>query len=121
MILAIGFFVLFVGAIYFGVVTMMRSSEPYQIAVASAKDDPRVIQRIGTPITEGWLPTGSINYKNSSGDADIAIPISGPLGSATIYVVASKSDGEWSFTTLDCKFKGSGERLPLASPALIAP
>jgi len=44
--------------------------------------------------------TGNISEVNSSGKADLVIPIRGPKGEASIYVTASKSPGEWNFDNL---------------------
>ena len=51
--------------------------------------------------------------EGSSGEADIAIPISGPKGQGTIHAVAKKSAGEWTYTTLEVEIKETGKRIPL--------
>jgi hypothetical protein len=112
-VVIIGFVVAFVGSIFLMVDSMMRASDPYEMAVAFAKADQRIIQQIGIPIEEGWFLTGSINFNDSSGEAEMAIPLSGPSGSATIYLFATRSAGQWTFSTLDCRFKDSGERFSI--------
>ena len=49
----------------------------------------------------------------SSGHADLAIPVSGPQGSGTPYVVASKSAGRWSMLQLVMDIKETDERIDL--------
>ncbi len=44
--------------------------------------------------------TGGINTSNSTGDADVNLPISGPNGSATIHAKATKANGVWTFSIL---------------------
>jgi len=41
-------------------------------------------------ITDGFFVLGKTNVSGTSGHADLTIPISGPKGKGTIYLVASK-------------------------------
>src|SRR5438132_4587908 len=104
---------LFVICIVFFVFSVMKSSDAYKIAVARAKSDQRVVAALGTPISEGMFTSGKTNVNGPSGEADISIPISGPKGKATIYAVATKSEGEWSFSRLNVKIDGTGETIDL--------
>ena len=106
-------FVLFVACIVFLVFSVMKSSDAYKIAVARAKSDRRVVTALGTPIKEGMFASGKTNVKGPSGEADIGIPISGPKGKATIYAVATKSEGQWRFSKLDVKIAETGETIDL--------
>jgi hypothetical protein len=78
-----------------------------------AKTDPYVQEALGSPIEEGLLVMGNINVSGSSGHADLAIPVSGPQGSGTVYVVASKSAGRWTMLTLVVDIKATNERIDL--------
>ena len=102
----IGLGVLFVVCIVFFVFSILKSSDAYKIAVARAKSDQRVVAALGTPIQEGLVPSGKTNVNGPSGEADIAIPISGPKGKATIYAVATKSAGQWEFSKLAVQTDG---------------
>lgn len=95
------------------VVGAMRSSDVYNGAVARAKLDPSVVLALGTPIGEGWFVTGNIQMSGSSGHADFSIPIHGPKGAATIYAIATKSAGQWKFTTLVVEVSQTRARLDL--------
>ena len=68
---------------------------------------------LGSPINDGMFLSGNTNVNGASGNADLAIPISGPKGKGTIYVAASKSAGRWSYTTLVAEIKRTGERIDL--------
>ena len=100
-----GFFVL--------IFILLRSSDAYKDAVARAEADPAVRAVLGTPIEEGLFVTGSVNISGSSGQADLAIPISGPNGQATVYAVATKSAGAWNFSTLVVEIEETSERFNL--------
>jgi hypothetical protein len=92
--------------------TAMKSSDVYKTALARAKADPRVQQALGSDIHEGMFTSGKTNVTGPSGDADLSIPISGSKGKATIYVVATKSAGEWQYSKLTVK-TDSGEEIDL--------
>ena len=112
LILSAGFIAVIAFSIYslFG---LLKSSAPYENAVAKAKDHAAVQEAIGTPIEAGWLVTGNISLENSAGDADLSIPISGPEGKATIYVVGEKSAGEWTFSTLLVEIHRTEQKIDL--------
>ena len=85
--------VAFVAVIVIVVFGAMKSSDAYKLAVARAKADPRVTAALGTPISEGMFLSGNTNVNGATGEANLAIPISGPKGKATIYAEATKSAG----------------------------
>ncbi len=113
-VLFAGFIVLIL-TIVFG---MMKSSDAYKDALAMARANPYVQDALGSPIEEGLLVAGNINISGSSGYADLAIPVSGPDGSGTIYVVASKSAGQWTFLKLVVGIKATNERIDLIEDKL---
>src|SRR3954469_14909092 len=92
----------------------MKQSDAYKMAVARAKSDARVTAALGTPVEEGWYLSGNTNVNGGSGNADISIPISGPKGKGTIYAVATKSAGEWTYSKLVVKIDSTGETIDLA-------
>jgi hypothetical protein len=104
---------LFCVGTFFLVLTAFKSSDPYKIAVSRAKTDQRVIAAVGTPIHAGIFTTGNTSVQGASGQANLAIPISGPKGKGTIYAVATKSEDAWSFSKLHVKIDGTGETIDL--------
>ena len=102
-----------VAAIGFLVFGLFRTSDVYTEALERAREDLRVVEALGEPIEPGWWMMGSINISGPSGDADFSLPLSGPDGSGTLYVVAEKSAGEWAFETLLVEIDGTGERIDL--------
>lgn len=107
----------FVCSIVLVVFSAMKSSDAYQTALARAKADPRVIAALGSPIDAGFFVSGSTHVTGSSGEADLSIPISGPKGNGTLYLVASKSAGEWTFSKLVVEMKETGQRIDLTGEA----
>ncbi|HEX4638834.1 MAG TPA: cytochrome c oxidase assembly factor 1 family protein [Chthoniobacterales bacterium] len=99
---------------------VLKSSDVYKTAVARAKDDQRVTAALGTPIREGMVPSGSTKVNGPSGEANIAIPISGPKGKGTIYAEATKASGEWTFSKLEVKID-NGDTIDLNESAKSKP
>ncbi len=98
------------------VIGFMKSSDAYTGAVARARSAPAVISALGTPLQEGWFVTGNIHVSGPTGLAELAIPVSGPKGEATIYVDATKHVGAWQFDHLIVELESTHERIDL-SPA----
>jgi hypothetical protein len=99
-----------IGTLVFG---MIKSSAVYKDALATTRSNPAVVQALGTPIEPGILVMGSINISGSSGNADLAIPISGPNGKGTIYAKATRAEGKWTFSRLLVEIKESKEKIDL--------
>jgi hypothetical protein len=106
----------FAAGIFFLVVGVMKESGAYKIAVTRARENPAVIEALGTPITEGWLPSGSAHSVGPGGDANLAIPIRGPKGKATIYVAAMEVVGIWQFNRLEVEIESTHQRIDLNAP-----
>jgi hypothetical protein len=111
MLLLVAAFVFFIVAIVFGA---LKSSDAYKMALARAKADPRVVNALGSPIKDGLFISGKTNVSGTSGQADLTVPISGPNGKGTLYFVASKFAGEWTFSKLMVTVEKTGEKIDLA-------
>jgi Cytochrome oxidase complex assembly protein 1 len=104
----VGFVTLIVGGVFGGI----KSSDAYKEAVAKAKSNEAVQAALGLPIEEGFFVTGNIHVNGPNGKANLAIPISGPKGSATITAIADKQAGRWTYSTLEVAVHG-GNRVNL--------
>ena len=87
----------------------------YEQAVARTRANAGVTAILGTPVDAGF-PSGNLNRRGPFGHADLSIPISGPDGKGTIYLVAEKSAGRWSFSTLKVAIQPTGELIDLMDP-----
>lgn len=105
----VGAILLFLSALF----GMMRSSDVYAIAMQRARDNPQVIEALGTPIEPGWYLTGEMNTSGASGNANLQIPISGPNGEGDLYVEAKKSAGRWDYRTLIVDIDGRTAQIDL--------
>jgi len=108
--------ILFVAGIVGVVFASLRNSEVVRQSIAQAERNPEVALTLGTPLKAGMLVSGNISLNGSSGNADVSIPVSGPRGKGTIYCVARKSAGQWTYDKLEVELPGHSERVRLAGP-----
>ncbi|MGH9532727.1 MAG: cytochrome c oxidase assembly factor Coa1 family protein [Terriglobales bacterium] len=91
----------------------MKSSDVYKAAVARAKANPVVVEKLGTPIEEGFFVSGNVETSPGRGEAKLTIPISGPKGSANIFADATKRGGDWEFSVLEVAIEGEAQKIDL--------
>jgi hypothetical protein len=111
LVVCVGFVLLLV-VIVFGAI---KRSDAYTEGLARARASAEVKNLLGEPIEPGWL-TGKIEVEGASGKADLAIPLSGPKGTATLYVVATKEAGKWEYSVLEVAPHAGGPRIKLSAP-----
>jgi hypothetical protein len=102
-----------VSALFFTVVGAIRSSEPYREAVATAMASPEVKAELGEPLEVGFWTNGNIQVNTGGGRADFQIPIKGSKKSGTIYVEATRGDGDWDYSRLELEPEGGGKPIDL--------
>lgn len=91
---------LFIGALFLGVTSIMKSSDVYKETMAKAVQNPIIKAKLGSPIEPNGMLSGSIQTTNYSGDADVHIPIKGPKGEGVLHVVATKENNIWSYSVM---------------------
>ncbi|HEY4593757.1 MAG TPA: cytochrome c oxidase assembly factor Coa1 family protein, partial [Thermoanaerobaculia bacterium] len=82
-------------------------------AVARAEANPQVRAELGEPVREGWWVSGHVRTTGSSGNAALAIPLKGSRRDGTVYAVAHKSAGRWTYDTLEVVVEGRPGRIAL--------
>lgn len=105
------------GAIFLAVFGLMRGSEPFNEALARAREHPEVVAALGEPVEAGFFVSGSIDVSGGSGEADFAFTVTGPDGEGTLYVVARMVAGKWEYQTLVLEVESTGERIDLLESA----
>ena len=90
-----------------------KEAAPFDEGLVLARSNPIIVERLGEPIQAGKRMSGNLNLSNDEGTADIYFPLIGPDGEATMHLVGTKEDGNWTFTTVEVQFEDSGEVLDL--------
>ena len=96
-------FVLIAGCctlIYKGVGKVLRSSDVYAMSMKRAQDSPCAVSKLGQPIANDGMPQGSVNDTNSTGTADLTIPVEGPQGKGSLHAIGSRDNNVWTLTSL---------------------
>jgi hypothetical protein len=104
------------GLFFASIFAVLKSSTPYQMALAEVQRNPQVTANLGEPIEAGWLATGNIETTNSNGRADLDFTVTGPKGSADVHVLAEETAGKWKLTKLMLTY-ASGESQDVIPPA----
>lgn len=102
-----------IASIFFGVFGLLKKSEPYTESLKAVKTNPAAVEALGEPIEPGFLLSGSINFENGDGTADISIPVSGPKAEGTIKVEGTKDSSGWSYQVWELRVEGMPEAIPL--------
>lgn len=102
-----------VGGLTAGVLAFLGSTEPARMALLEVNGCDPCRDAIGTPIEAGWYAIGQVNWDNSSGNAALRIPVSGPRGEGTLGLEATRSGGEWRFKELVLEIPKTEERYVL--------
>jgi hypothetical protein len=109
--------VVFVAAVAYLAFGSIKSTYVYQEAMAKTRSNAAVVRELGEPIEPGWLISGRINVTESSGDADMSIPVRGPKKSGKVYASAVKKLGKWDFSALEVEIEGETKRINLLTPS----
>ncbi len=89
----------------FGVASLLKNSEPYKTSLAAAEANPAIQDALGAPLS-GSFPQGNINLNNQEGEADLTYKLTGPNGQATIHVVGTRTNGQWTYSTMTATLQG---------------
>jgi hypothetical protein len=99
-----------------GIAYVIKQCDAYKVAVHRSTAAPGVVAQLGEPIREGWFLSGNVQLTNDDGVANLAIPLKGPKGSATVYVYATKKAGQWHFRQVIVVPDGNGQKVDLSDP-----
>ncbi len=106
---------IFIMAFFLFVISLVKSSVIYNLALEKAKTFEVVQNKIGNSFKKKLFGfTGSINTSKFSGKADLAIYLTGEKGKGTLFVKAEKKIGEWEYEYLILKV--NSEKFDLLDP-----
>ncbi|QWF17293.1 cytochrome c oxidase assembly factor Coa1 family protein [Lysobacter capsici] len=96
-----------------GVSSLMGSSEPVRHAIALAQANPAAVAALGTPLEPGMMINGTLQTDNSSGHADLSMPLKGPKGSGRVYIKGEREADRWTYSLIELAIDASGDRIDL--------
>jgi len=94
----------------------MKRSEAYQTTLGYLRSAPRVQADLGSPIEDGFMPSGRIASSGSTGSADLTISLSGPKGEGRARVTLEKGLGGWNVTRVEWASAGRVTTLAGGAP-----
>jgi cytochrome oxidase complex assembly protein 1 len=89
----------------------LKNSEAYNKSFEAVCASKEVQSELGSPIRPAFLVSGGIYVNTLGGHAQVSYDVSGPKGAATVYVIADKKDGEWTFRSIKVLPKDSGRKI----------
>lgn len=105
----------FLVALFVGVFSILSHSEAYKLGVARLQASTEVANLVGSPVTTG-MPTGKISTNGPTGEAALSFSVSGPKGSGTATLTATKKDGAWRLLSLKFRMDGQDGVIDLLHP-----
>lgn len=105
--------------VVFGVFAAVKSSDAYKTAFAVAANSPEVKMALGTPITDSYFVTGSVNMTDNTGKADLDTTIKGPKGTGALHYKATRSGSVWQVIEHTVTIPATGKVINLQGGAAI--
>lgn len=105
-------FALFLVGIFFEVTSIIKDSDAYKESMALVQENKIVKEKLGSPIETDGMVSGSINAMNETRNCDVQIPIKGPKGKGTLFVVGEKR-GKWKYSEMSVYIKNTDEKIDL--------
>ena len=94
---------------------LMKNSDAYAMTMRAVGSNQQVVQALGTPIKEGYFPSGSINLNGSNGTAKLAISLSGSKADGKAYSRAIKRNGVWTILLLYVEVDGQSQPIVITN------
>jgi hypothetical protein len=101
-----------VAAIFFTVTGMLKETDAYRDSVQQLQANAQVMEILGPPVTAG-IPSGQVHTTGPTGDAQLAIPVTGTKAHGVLYVEATRKMGIWKTDRLELEVAGRAERIVL--------
>ncbi|MFH6992453.1 cytochrome c oxidase assembly factor Coa1 family protein [Flavobacterium sp. FlaQc-48] len=105
-------FGLFIASLFFGITSMMKSSDAYKESMTIVAQNKTIIEKLGNPIENDGMVSGSISTSNNTGHCNLQIPIKGPKGKGTLFVIAEKR-GKWKYSQMSVYIEKTDEEIDL--------
>jgi hypothetical protein len=111
--LVLGVFLLIVIVGFWNFRFERRIRAPIALAARTAHGSSEVRHVLGSPTRVGRFAKGNLNSGDGNGNADLAIPVYGPLGRGTLLEWAQEDAGKWSICSLVFRSSDGLTSIPL--------
>jgi len=101
-------------AIGFGVMTALKSTEPFLIGLERAQKNETVREALGEPINPTMVVQGSVKLQNNDGEAELTFPVVGSKGAGQVHVQGTKKDGVWTYEDISIVLEDGGKTIDLS-------
>jgi len=108
------------GALGLGGLTLiagsMKSSDPYRMSLDYLGKAQPIVADLGSPIEDGFMPSGRIATTGDGGSADLSITLEGPKGAGRAHVTLTKGVAGWSIASAEWAHGGRVTTLVAPTP-----
>jgi hypothetical protein len=106
-------FVAVIFPLVFSLVFSILKGEAYHQSLLKIKENSEVIELVGEPIEPGYFISGSVNTSGPNGQAAIKYSVSGPNGTADVYVYATKHMESWHIDQLSVNSEEKNKKIEI--------
>jgi glycerate kinase len=105
-------FGLFIGGIFYEVTSIIKDSDAYKESMTAVQNNKLVVEKLGSPIETDGMVSGNVTSTNDVRTCDVQVPIKGPKGKATLFVVGEKR-GKWKYSEMSVYIENTDEKIDL--------
>ncbi|MET3026798.1 cytochrome c oxidase assembly factor Coa1 family protein [Flavobacterium sp. UW10123] len=105
-------FGLFIGGIFYEVTSIIKDSEAYKESMTAVQNNKLVVEKLGSPIKTDGMVSGTVTSNNDVRTCDVQVPIKGPKGKGTLFVVGEKR-GKWKYSEMSVYIENTKEKIDL--------
>lgn len=105
-------FGLFIGGIFYEVTSIIKDSDAYKESMTAVQNNTLVVEKLGSPIETDGMVSGNVTSTNDVRTCDVQVPLKGPKGKATLFVVGEKR-GKWKYSEMSVYIENTDEKIDL--------
>ncbi len=94
----------------------LRASPAFTTAMNLVSHSVEAKTALGEPIRAGLGARGEVHDWSASGYAILAVPVKGPTGKGTLYVMANRAGGDWDMERVALQLEDESRRIDLTPP-----
>lgn len=105
-------FALFLVGVFFEVTSIIKDSDAYIESMELVQHNKILIEKLGSPIETDGMVSGTVSAVNDIRKCDVQVPLKGPKGKATLFVVGEKR-GKWKYSEMSVYIEKTDEKIDL--------